>query len=505
MKRRTFCQSALTTIAALSPAARLLAAAAGAADDITSDIRAIRLDGRDTTLPRSAVQELRAALRGRLLLPSNAGYDDARKLWNAMIDRRPALITRCAGAADVRAAVNFARAHDLLLAVRGGGHSTSGLSVCDGGLMIDLSPMRSVRVDPAARRARLEPGVLLGEFDREAQAFGLATTAGTVSHTGAAGLTLGGGFGRLGRRFGLACDNLTAVDLITADGELRHATENENPDLFWAVRGGGGNFGVVTSFEYRLHPVGPMIVGGWIQYPMAQARDVLRRFAEYAAEAPDELNADPALFVNREGQGLVSIEACYSGPPARAESALAPLRRLGKVLSDNVGPIPYVKLQASGDEGAAAGKSHYVKSGFLKEISAAAVEAVVEPFLERPAPPFAAALQQMGGAINRVPADATAFPHRATRHDLVLLSSWTDPALAEQRIAAARRYWDRVRPFTSGFYSNSYMTEDEARVRETYGTNYERLLTLKNRYDPQNLFRLNANIRPTAQTIGDTA
>ncbi|MGB5132261.1 MAG: FAD-dependent oxidoreductase, partial [Steroidobacteraceae bacterium] len=377
MKRRDFCASAIATIGATAlPFGRVFAAVAS----IATDISAVTGDGRQIVLSRSDVDDFRASLRGQLLLPDAVGYDDARRIWNGMFDRRPALIARCAGTADVVQSVNFARAHELLVAVRGGGHSLSGQSVCDNGLMIDLTPMRSVRVDPARKSVRVEPGVLLGELDRESLAFGLVTTTGTVSHTGAAGLTLGGGFGRLSRRYGMACDNVTAVDVVTASGQFLQANATDNPDLYWGVRGGGGNFGVVTSFEYRLHSFDGRAYGGHLVFPFAQARDVLRGFADAWAQAPDELWIDPNLVVTPAGDKLVGMDVCYSGPPATAERTLAPYRRLGKPLRDELGPMKYTQLQTKDDARARIGRHYYTKSGFVKQLDGNLIDTIIDTF-----------------------------------------------------------------------------------------------------------------------------
>jgi hypothetical protein len=388
MKRRTFCAS---TLAAASFARLPFAHAAPAAQ-----ISVARNDGKRGALQRVAVSELRASLRGELLEPGATGYDQARRVWNGSFDRKPALIARCVGAADVIQAVTFARAHDLVLAVRGGGHSLSGQSVCEGGLMIDLARMGSVHVDPHARTARLEPGVLLGDFDREAQFFGLATTAGTVSHTGAAGLTLGGGFGRLARRYALACDNLIGADVITADGKLVHTSEQENPDLLWGLRGGGGNFGVVTSLEYRLHAVGPMMYGGLIVFPFAKARALLKFFADFAASAPDELNADAEVATTPFGN-MVGFDITYSGAPAQAEAVLAPLRKFTPAVSDRLGPTTYVDLQRSIDTGAEPGRGYYERSGFVRHLTPGLIDAVVSS-MEAPRPSSGAVVLVHQGA-----------------------------------------------------------------------------------------------------------
>lgn len=429
------------------------------------------------------------------------GYDSARRIWNGAIDRWPALIARCVGTADVSQAVAFARDNNLTLAVRGGGHSFSGQSVCENGLMIDLSRMRGIRVDPVARIARVEPGVLLGELDREAQFFGLATPAGTVSHTGAAGLTLGGGFGRIARRFGLACDNLQAADVITADGRYVRASEQENSDLLWGLRGGGGNFGVVTSFEYQLHAVQPMMYGGTLIFPFSQAREVLRFFSGFIEEAPDELYVDAALAQLPELGRALAFTVCYSGPLEKSEDVLMPLRRIRKPLLDRLGPASYVTLQSEGDGQWPAGQGYYERSGFLKRIEPGLIEAAVGR-MERPGPPGAAiAIAHQGGAISRVPRTATAFWHREARHTVISHAHWENPrdeAAAEANLRWARETFRVLEPFTDGFYVNTLAVDDSSqRVRATYGDNYERLVALKQKYDPGNLFRRNANIPPS--------
>jgi FAD/FMN-containing dehydrogenase len=448
----------------------------------------------------AAIRDFRASMRGAILRPGERGYDGARRVWNGMIDKRPALIARCAGAADVVQAVQFARANDLLVSVRGGGHSASGNAVCDGGLMIDLSAMKSIRVEPCRRTARAEPGVLLGEFDRETQAFGLATTAGVVSTTGIAGLTLGGGVGYLGRTSGLACDNLLSVDLVTADGRLVTASAAENPDLFWAIRGGGGNFGVVTSFEYRLHAVGPMVLGGAVTYPFGQARDALKFYAEYSLAAPDELSLVAILATSPTGQLVVVISACYVGPLAEGERVLRPLRTFGKPAADDIGPVSYVDVQRRADAIFPHGLHYYWKSGFVTRITASAIDVLVDRFPTVSSPKSLLVYQQYGGAVGRLGQTETAFAHRQAQYDFLVISVWSDRTESESHIGWARETWDMMQPFTTGaFYVNNLLDEDEARIRTAYGQNWERLVALKNRYDPTNLFRLNANVRPTAQ------
>lgn len=450
-------------------------------------------------LSETTIGDLRASARGAVLRPGDAQYDHARKVWNGMINRKPAVIVRCAGAADVMHAVQFARDNKLLLSVRGGGHSASGNAVCDGGLMIDLSPMKSIRVDSSRKTARAEPGVLLGEFDRETQAFGLATTAGVVSTTGIAGLTLGGGIGRLGRKYGLACDNLLSVDVVTADGRLLTASATENPDLFWGVRGGGGNFGVCTSFEYRLHPVGPTVLGGAIIYPFDQSKQILRFYSEYSKTAPDELSADAVLMTSPEGQLVVAISVCYIGAFEDGERVLRPLRAFGQPLADQIGRVSYIELQRGADALFPPGFHFYWKSGFVTEISDANIDALVEHFPSVSSPRSLVVFQQFGGAVGRISRDETAFAHRHAQYDFIIASVWSDPAESERHVGWARRTWDLMRSFTSGaFYLNNLCDEDEERVRAAYGDNFERLVLIKDKYDPMNLFRLNANVRPTA-------
>ena len=455
-------------------------------------------DGRQLLLKSNAIDDLRAAMRGDVLVAGQDGYDTARRIWNGAFDRHPALIARCAGAADVVQAVNFGRTQGLLVAVRGGGHSFSGQSVCEGGLIIDLSPMKSVHVDPLAKTARLEPGVLLGQFDREAQAFGLATTAGTVSHTGAAGLTLGGGFGRIGRKFGLACDNMYAAEIVTADGQFMRVSEKENADLLWGLRGGGGNFGVVTSFEYRLHPVGPMMYGGRLIYPFEQARDVLHFFADFVTAAPDELYADAFLVPMPDGKRVVLLDVCYCGSAEAGERAIAPLRQFRKPLADGVRPTPYVDLQRSGDAANPHGRSYYNKAGFLRRIDPALIDIAVDQ-LSGPAPMTTLVVfMHTGGAIGRVRPTATAFLHREANHNVLMRGFWDKPDDREASMQWLRGIWSAAEPFTSGFYVNMVAADDpEQRIRANYGANYDRLVKLKNQYDPKNIFRLNANVKPT--------
>jgi FAD/FMN-containing dehydrogenase len=454
----------------------------------------------DTGLDEATIQEFRAGLRGTLLCPGDDGYDAARAVWNGMIDKRPALMACCAGAADVITAVNFARSHNLLVAVRGGGHSVAGNAVCDGGLVIDLSRMKGIRVDPTRRTVRAEPGLTWAEFDRETQAFGLATTGGFVPSTGIAGLTLGGGLGYLMRRFGLACDTLLSVDIVTADGQLRTASPTENEDLFWGVRGGGGNFGVVTSFEYRLHPVGPMVLGGLILHPLAVAKEAFQFYREFTRAAPDELTTHLAFVTSPEGHPVVAFIVCYSGSLETGEEVIRPLRAFGSPVADMVGPMPYTAVQALGGSLYPPGRLNYWKSSFIYDLSDAAIDTMIAQFEAVPSRFSAAAVEHLGGAMSRIGKDETAFNERTAPFNLIITSEWTDPAESEKNIRWARDFWAAMRPFESeAAYVNYLDRGDEDRIRAAYGADkYERLVALKNKYDPTNMFRLNQNIKPTA-------
>jgi len=494
MKRRAFCVSAAAAIgAAAFPFGRAFAAASA----VTADVTAVTGAGKKILLRATDVEDFRAGLRGQLLMPDVVGYDEARKIFNGMFDRRPAMIARCLGAADIVRAVRFAGAHELLVAVRGGGHSLSGQSVCDDGLMIDLSLMRGVRVEPTERLARAGGGALLGDLDRETLPFGLVTTTGTVSHTGAGGLTLGGGFGRLARRYGLTCDQLTSVDIVTADGQLRQASATENPDLFWALRGGGGNFGIATSFEYRLHSFDGRAVGGHLVYPIEQAGPALRGFAALFDRAPDGLWIEPILVTMPGGARALILDVCMTDGLETADAVLAPYRRLGKPLKDAVEPVHYGQLQTQDDERARIGGRYYTKSGFVAQISDDLVDTMVEVIGSAPGPGVRLAMPPKGAAVNRVARDATAFWHRGPLYSVLLQTSGDEAAQDAGNMAWVRSQWPALEKFTSGFYANTNLSEiPAARVGEAYGGNYERLLALKRKYDPTNLFRLNANIDP---------
>ncbi len=498
MKRRDFLLSSIA--AGVSIPASEVIAALNALTTIPAEIAAVTGDGDSIALHRSTVTELAESLRGALLLPGNDGYDEARRVLNAGIDKHPALVVQPSGATDVRHAVDFAREHRLLLAVKCGGHSYSGKSTCDGGLQLDLSTLRHARVDPGARKAWIAGGCLLAELDRESMALGLVTTAGTVSHTGVGGLTLGGGFGRVARRFGLALDNVSAVDIVTADGALLRASAAENPDLFWGVRGGGGNFGVVTNFEFELHPMQRQVIAGELFYPIDRARDVLNVYSEFAALAPDELYCDCLLMGPSEGAGspMAGFSLCYTGPAAGAEAALAPLAKLGKPIVDGVGPADYVRVQQSWDDSDPRNSGEYIKSGFVNEIPQDLVDEIVAGFEWDPGRNTMLYFQHSGGAIGRVPADATAFAHRASLANMMVMISWPLASDGSPHVAYLRRYWKTLERFTDGWYTNEISNEPQPVINSNYQVNFERLLAVKNRYDPENLFRLNANIRPTA-------
>jgi len=464
------------------------------------DLRVATTTGTDTVLEEAAVEEFKADLRGELLRPGDDGYEEARTVWNAMIDNRPALIARCAGAADVIRSINFARSNEFLVAVRGGGHDVAGTAVCDRGLVIDLSRMKGIRVDPARRTVRAEPGLTWGEFDQETQAFGLATTGGFVPTTGIAGLTLGGGLGYLMRRFGLVCDNLLSVDIVTAEGQLLTASTTENEDLFWGVRGGGGNFGIVTSFEYEVHPVGPMVLGGLILHPVARAKEVAQLYREFTSTSPDELTIHLAFVTSPDGQPVVGFIICYSGPLERGEEVIRPLREFGPPIADMAGPMLYTAVQALGGDLYPHGRWNYWKSNFLQEVSDEAIDTMIEQFSAVPSPFSAAALEHLGGGVSRVGEDETAFGDRSANYSLIITSEWDDPAETDRNVEWARDFWEAMQPFTRDAVYVNYMDmrDDADRIKAAYGADkYERLVGLKNKYDPTNLFRLNKNIQPT--------
>jgi FAD/FMN-containing dehydrogenase len=495
MNRRDFVVSSLAAAVASSLVdVRVLADVV----PVAGDVEAVTGAGTKVAITATELKELRDSLRGALLLPGQPGYDEARKVLNASIDRHPALIVQPTGTADVRTAVGFAREHSLLLAVKCGGHSYAGKSTCEGGMQIDLSRFRGVRVDPAARVAYVDGGSLLGELDHEAMSQGLVTTSGTVSHTGVGGLTLGAGFGRLARRFGLALDNLRAVDIVTADGKLLRASTEENPDLYWGVRGGGGNFGVVTSFEFRLHPMQRQVIGGNLIFPIERARELLDFYASYSLEAPDELYCDAIMSAPANGKpGVFIIDVCYSGPAAEADRILAPLRKLGTPIVDSIKSVDYVKLQRSNDRTDPRNVGTYLKSGFINDFPPALVSTLFDGFRADPQRDTTVFFQHAGGAIGRVAPDATAFPHRRSRLNMFAVASWDLGLDGAPHASYLKDYWSKLERHTDGYYTNEVANEPQRQVDENYQGNIGRLVTVKNKYDPANLFRLNANVKPT--------
>ncbi len=498
MERRTFFRTTMAAAVAASIPRRVHAGlpAWTAAQDPT-DVIAVRGDGSKVTIRGAALKELRKNLRGRLLLPSNEGYDVARQVLNPSIDKRPAFIVQATGTADVRTAVAFARESSLLVAVKCGGHSFSGQSTCDQGMMIDLSPFRAVRVDPITRRAWVAGGTLLGQLDHEALSHGLVTTMGTVSHTGVGGLTTGGGFGRLARKHGLAIDNLLSVDVVTADGRFHHASKDENADLFWGVRGGGGNFGIVTSFEFRLHPMNRKVIGGDIVFPIARARDVLGFYADYTLAAPDDLYLDFVMVHPPGGApGNILLHTCYSGPENTASRVLDPIRKLGNPVADQIRAIDYAELQRSGDVSDPRAMGTYLKSGFTKAITPDLIKAIIGGFEPHPARATLIFSQHCGGAIGRVPTEEMAFAHRDAQHNLLTAVAWKTGDDSAPHMKRARDYWSTLEPFTSGWYVNEVADESAGVINANYRQNYKRLVAVKATYDPTNLFRLNANVKP---------
>ncbi|HEX2910915.1 MAG TPA: FAD-binding oxidoreductase [Chloroflexia bacterium] len=459
-------------------------------------------------LEESKIAEFKTTLRGKLLREADNGYDEARTVWNAMIDRKPDLIVRCQGVADVIKAVNFARENRLLVAVRGGGHSITGASVCDGGMMIDLSLMKGIRVNPVERTARAEAGVVWGELDRETQIFGLATPGGQISHTGIAGLTLGGGIGNLMRNHGLTIDNLISVDVVTASGEYLTASASQNQDLFWAIRGGGGNFGIVTSFEYKLHPVGPIIAGGIAFYPFAYARPLLTFFRDYMTGARDELTCTalmvtmpPAPFVPVEfhNQKMVALQVCYCGNLAEGMDEISKIRSYTRPAIDLLGAVPYTMVQSLSDEATRFGLQNYAKTHLFTSMSDEAIGLLVKHFSEVTSPMTGVTIMALGGAMSRIAGEDTAFAHRVNGFECMINAAWTDRYDAEQHIEWTRNLYSALKPYASGRVYVNHLNADEGgdTVDNAYPkATYQRLAALKAMYDPGNLFRLNHNIKP---------
>jgi FAD/FMN-containing dehydrogenase len=473
-----------------------------------NDLSLTTLDGGQTTIGAPAIEAFAAQLRGTVLLPTDPSYDATRAVWNGMIDRRPGLIVCCRGAADVVCAVRFARDHGLLMAVRGGGHHIAGNSVCDGGMMIDLSLMKSVRVDTSAKRAWVEPGALLADVDRETQAFGMVVPSGINSTTGIAGLTLGGGFGWTTRKFGLTLDNLVAADVVTAAGQVVRASLGKHPDLFWAIRGGGGNFGIVTAFEFQLHAMGPQVLSGLVVHPFAAGESVLKAYRQALETAPDELTcwvvmrqAPPLPFLPAEwhGKEVLVLAMCWCGDPALGEQAAATLRSIGQPIADTFGPMPFTAWQGAFDPLLAPGARNYWKSHDFSALSDGAIGVLLNGIAKLPGPECEVFIGHVGGAAGRVAADATAFPQRNSHFVMNVHARWREPAMDQACIGWARGLFEATRPYAAGTAYVNFMPEDELdRVETAYGGNYHRLVEIKRKYDPSNLFRMNQNIRPVA-------
>jgi FAD/FMN-containing dehydrogenase len=443
------------------------------------------------------LEELRAHVQGPVIGPADPDYQTARKVHNGMIDKRPAVIVRCSGVADVMAALQFGLRHGLPIAVKGGGHNVAGNAVCDDGIVIDLSRMKGMRVDPSKRVAWAQAGLTWGEFDRETQAFGLATTGGAVSTTGIAGLTLGGGIGWLQRKLGLTCDNLLGADVVTADGRFLPANATQNADLFWGLRGGGGNFGIVTSFEYRLHPVG-QVLGGPVVHPFSAAKDAFKFYRDFSQSAPDELFCEFDLGALPDGQRAVFLFMCYAGPLEEGEKVLAPVREFGSPIADMLQPMAYCDLQRAFDADFPFGVKNYWKSSNLAQLSDEAIDTMVAFMEAAPSTAPLVIIDQFGGAVARVPDDATAFGHREAEYDLIIAAVWSEDAEQQAHIEWARSFWDAMQPHSvASVYVNYLSEEGPDRVRAAYGgEHWARLVALKNRYDPDNVFRNNQNIDP---------
>ena len=471
-----------------------------------NDMSLMNLQAGKTTVSAAAIEAFAWQQRGDVLDASDVSYDEVRAIWNGMIDRKPALIVRCAGAADVVRAVRFARDNRLLVAVRGGGHNIAGTAGCDGGLMIDLSPMTSVRVDAAAKRAWIEPGATLADVDSETQSFGLVLPTGINSTTGIAGLTLGGGFGWITRKFGLTIDSLVSADVVTADGNLLRASETENSDLFWALRGGGGNFGIVTAFEFKLHDLGPQVTAGLVVHPFADAKAVLEQYRQALETAPDELTcwavmrqAPPLPFLPQEwhGKEVLVLAMCYCGDAASAEKATAGLRAIGKPIADVVGPSPFAGWQQAFDPLLTPGARNYWKSHDFMALSDATIAILLDAVRNLPSPECEIFIAHVGGAAGRIAAGATAFPQRSSHFVMNVHARWREPAMDAACIGWARQLFEAAKPYAVGTAYINFMPEDEGdRVEAAYAGNYQRLGEIKRRYDPDNLFRMNQNVKP---------
>jgi FAD/FMN-containing dehydrogenase len=491
MDRRKFCKTTLAaSVAASLPVLTACGDKAKVATEADTSIAGISLDGAELELEKAAIKELGDALTGPVMLSGHPDYDGARTIWNGMHDKRPALIARCLSNEDVAHAVTFARERNLLTAIRGGGHSWPGKSICDGGLMIDLSQLTSVDIDTEAQRAVVGGGALLGHLDQASLPHGLVTTAGVVSHTGVGGFTLGGGFGRLNRKYGLAIDNVVSMKIVTADGQIRTASADENPDLYWGLRGGGGNFGVVTAFEFQMHPFERNVLSGSIVWPYEQARDVLEHYAEAAAGISDEMYIGPTTATTPDGARVIMLDVVYNGDPVAGEKELEPFRKIGTPIADGVIVQDYTVLQTNNDVAFGHGVRSYAKNGMVKEWS----QGLVDTMLDADDPRIFIANHVAGGAVKRVGELDTAFPHRNAEIMLVVVAGWMDAAQDDELIAASRAYYKAIEPHLGGYYSN--IDFDHTAARGNYGPAYERLANIKGQYDPGNLFRLNSNIVP---------
>ena len=449
------------------------------------------------------IEKLNQSISGRALTSSDPEYDEARRLHNGLIDKRPEVIVQCGGAADVVSAVQFAREQRLEIAVRGGGHNVAGRASVDKGLMVDLSKMRVVTVDPESRRARAQGGATWGIFNRETQVFGLGTTGGVVSTTGIAGLTLGGGLGWTMGKYGMAVDNLISAQVVTADGRVLTASKDHNPDLFWAIRGGGGNFGVVTSFEYDLHPIGA-VVGGLAAHPLTAAGNVLRHYRDLTASLPDDMALFAALVHTPDGSGgkLCAMAVCHSGPVERAEKETRPVKSFGTPAMVHIGPMPFAVMNTILDAGFPRGARNYWKSSFLNELTDSAIDILVRQFEACPSPMSFLVIEHFHGAVTRVPVDGTAYPHRQPGYNLVVNGQWMDPRDDATNIKWARDSYSAMAPFMRKSRYVNYMDEEvpgQDAVREAYGPNYSRLAEIKSKYDPDNVFHINPNIKPSAK------
>jgi FAD/FMN-containing dehydrogenase len=451
----------------------------------------------DTDIKKLIAKELRARLRGKVISPIDNEYNSARKIWNCMIDKYPVAIAYCAGVADVINTVNFARAENFLVAIRSGGHNVAGNAVCDDGIVLDLSRMKGIYVNPDQHTVRVQAGVTIGEFDHETQFFGLATTGGASSTTGIAGFTLGGGLGWLMGKYGLSCDNLLSADVVTADGHFLKASATENEDLFWGLKGGGGNFGIATSFEFQLHPV-KTVIGGTIIYPFKVARDFLRFYRDFLSTAPDELMTLATLYTAPDGTHLVGIVVCYCDSLEKGEKVLKPLKDFGLPVADLIQPMPYLKLQGMWDDMASFGRQHYWKANCMQKLNDDIIDIIIEGFRATPSPLSSVNVEYLHGVACRIDPSATAFVLREEHYTINIISTWLNSKDTEKNIQWNHELSEAVKPFSNGkVYINYLGNEGEERVKDAYKSNYEKLVLLKKKYDPTNFFRVNQNIRPT--------